>query len=480
MNKDRITRIVITFVIVGVLAVLWGKQSDLAYNVAQQRAILLGRYTLETMITLLTVTPILLCVLYGLWKKQTPQTPAEKRQGTFKLIALIVSILLAVVFVDVAMRLVRQQAVYVGDEQSYHRTPNQVHTGVFRDRPEFAFSYPNATPGYPDVAYTLTVDERGFRNPMRHEQYDWIVLGDSFAEGSSVTDEDVWTVRLAERRGVRIYNLGMSGGSPVTYLDTLQKFGVEMKPKVALYMLYEGNDLRDSNFRALRMEGKKKTSLSDRIFKASPLRHLIKASLVRTLGPVGRKRFSDAPAVHDPSHLMYPVAWLPIEIPAGGGYSYAFDVKRLEQHYITEEAFRATIAYAESLRLLEEAKQVCDAHGIALIFIYAPDAPSVLIEDILDRVPAEQLHAFMATRLKRLPDPETLVEELREGTQVRERIFRQFCAEKGIPFLSLTEPLRQKTQEGVRTYYTYDQHWTPDGHAAIAEYLSEHIPPTAE
>jgi len=115
-----------------------------------------------------------------------------------------------------------------------------------------------------------------------------------------------------------------------------------------------------------------------------------------------------------------------------------------------------------------------------LIFIYAPDAPSVLIEDILDRVPAEQLHAFMATRLKRLPDPETLVEELREGTQVRERIFRQFCAEKGIPFLSLTEPLRQKTQEGVRTYYTYDQHWTPDGHAAIAEYLSEHIPPTAE
>lgn len=476
MNKQKTNRLVLTVLILGALAVLWGRQSDLAYNVAQQRAILLGRYTLETTLMLLTVTPILLCVLFGLWKKHKPQTPGEKRQANFKLVALIVSILIAVVFADIAMRLVKKQAVYVGDEQTYHRAPNQVYHGVFRDRPEFAFSYPNATPGYPEVSYTLTVDEQGFRNPVRHDPYDWIVLGDSFAEGSSVSDEHIWTGRLAERRGVRIYNLGMSGGSPVTYLATLQKFGVPLSPKVALYMLYEGNDLRDSNFRRQKLEAPRKASLSDRIFKASPLRKLIKESLVRTLGPVNRNRFAGDPAVHDPSHIMYPVAWLPVEIPEGGGYGYAFDVKRLEQHYLTEEDFRQTRACTETLRLLSETKQVCDEHGIKLVLVYAPDTPSVLIEDILDRVPAEQLGAFMATRIKRLPDPDTLVEAIREGTQVRQRVFKEFCDDRQIPFLSLTDPLRQKTREGIRTYYSYDQHWTPEGHDVVAEFLSEHIP----
>lgn len=474
MNRDKGIRGVISVVIIAVLAVLWGRQSDLAYNVAQQRAILLGRYTLETTITLLIVTPILLCVLHGLWKKQTPRTSEEKRLANFKLFSLIVSIILALVFVDIAMRVFKRQQTYVGNEESYHRPPGQVYTGVFRDRPEFAFSYPNATPGYPDVPWVLTVDEQGFRNPVPYDNIDWIVLGDSFAEGSSVSDEQVWTTLLAEQRGVRLYNLGMSGGSPLTYLDTLRKFGLDMKPRVALYMLYEGNDLRDSNFRRSR-DGQRKMSLSRRIFRASPLRNLIKKSLVNMLGPVNSKRFYRDPAVHNPNHIMYPVAWLPLETPSGGGYGYAFDVKRMEQHHLTEENFRQTPACIESLRLLDDARRVCDEHGITLVFIYAPDKPHVFIEEIASRVPPAQLHAFMATRIDNLPEPETLLEQLREGTSVRERIFREFCREKDIPFISLTEPLRQNTQRGVRTYYTYDQHWSPEGHRIVAHYLNEQI-----
>jgi hypothetical protein len=475
MKKDKTIRIALTVIILGALAAMWAQQSDLAYNVAQQRAILLGRYTLETTLMLLIVTPILLCVLYGLWKKKnTDNDPHAKRIAEFKLIALFVSILMAMIFVDVAMRLAKRK-MYVGEEGSYHRAPGQVFTGVFRDRPEFAFTYPNAAKGYPDVSYTLTVDDQGFRNPVKYPQYDWIVLGDSFAEGSSVSDEHVWVNRLAEKRGIRLYNLGMSGGSPVTYLDTLQKVGVPLKPKAALYLLYEGNDLRESNFKQHKLDAPKKATLADRIFKVSPLRQLIRDSLVRILGPVGRNRYTKDPAVNDPAHIMYPVAWLPFQVPAGGGYGYAFDVKRLEQHYLTEEAFRKTVACTETQRLLGEAKQVCDDHGITLIVIYAPDAPNVLIEDILARVPAEQLHAFMATRLKKLPDAQTLLAALREGTQVRQRVIQQFCDDKGIAFLSLTQPLRQKTREGIRTYYTYDQHWTPEGHEVVADFLSETI-----
>lgn len=474
-NKDKTIRIVVSIGIVAVLAMLWGKQSDLAYNVAQQRAILLGRYTLDAMITLLVVTPILLAALWGLWKKKTPPADlAAQRLAKFKIISLVVSILLAIVFVDVALRLT-QRKVYVGTEQSYHRAPNNIYHGVFNDKPEFAFSYPKTLPGYPDVAYTLTVDARGFRNPQALDQADWIVLGDSFAEGSGVSDEQVWVRRLAEKRGVTIYNLGMSGGSPVTYLDTLQKFGVALNPKVALYMLYEGNDFRDSNFRAAKLEDPRKASLSERLFKASPLRRLIKESILRTFQPIGRDRFKNDATVFEPSHRMYPVAWLPIEIPAGGGYGYAFDVKRLEQHYITEEEFRQTVACKESLRLMQEAKAVCQANGIAMVVIYAPDTPHVLIDAIVSQVPAEQLRAFMATRQEDLPEAEAFVAALKEGLAVRQRVMEAFCRSEGLPFIALTDILSQKTLDGVKTYYAYDQHWTPDGHQVVADYLADCI-----
>lgn len=301
MNKEKIIRIAVTGIIVMVLALMWGLESDIAYNVAQQRPILLGRYTLEKTLALLIATPILLCVLIGQWTdKNKPADPKAKRLAAFKQISLTVSIILGIVVADVALRLSQRQHYVTDDDQqpSYHRVPNSVYEGVFHDRPEFAFSYPNPIEGYPPTPFVLTVDERGFRNPVRHERYDWIVLGDSFAEGSKVSDDQVWTARLAERRGVRLYNLGMSGGNPVTYLDTLKRFGLELRPKAVLYLLYEGNDLRNSIFRRQRVNGRERLSMWDVAFKASPLRQVLKDSLIRTLGPVGRKRFYNDSTIH--------------------------------------------------------------------------------------------------------------------------------------------------------------------------------------
>ena len=478
MNKDKIIRVTVTVVILAVLALMWGLESDLAYNVAQQRPILLGRYTLEKTIALLIATPILLLVLIGQWtKKKKTADPAAKRLATFKQISLTVSIILGIVIADVALRISQRQH-YVADnneQQSYHRVPNSVYKGVFYDRPEFPFSYPNPIEGYPPVPFVLTVDDQGFRNPVRHEQYDWLVLGDSFAEGSKVSDDQVWVTRLAEQRRVRVYNLGMSGGNPVTYLETLKRFGVPLQPKVVLYLLYEGNDLRNSNFRRRRVDGQEQLPLWDKIFKVSPLREVLKNSLIRLLGPIGKKRFYNDPAIHDPSHRMYPVAWLPFEVPAGSGHGYAFDVKRLEQHYVTEEGFRQSLACTESLQLLDQTRQICDENNMTLIFIYAPDKPHVLIEDICERVDPKQLYAFLNTRVKDLPEPEVLAARLYEGTQVRRRVFQEYCRENGIAFINLTEPLREETRKGVQTYYTFDQHWTPDGHEVVARYLSETI-----
>ena len=46
---------------------------------------------------------------------------------------------------------------------------------------------------------------------------------------------------------------------------------------------------------------------------------------------------------------------------------------------------------------------------------------------------------------------------------------RQWCERHGVPFCSITADLRQRASEGEQVYYTYDQHWTPDGHEIVAE-----------
>lgn len=474
MKKSKIIRIAGSVVILAVLVFLWGKQSDLAYNVAQQRDILLGRYKVDHVVTLIILTPILLLVLLGVWKDKKPRDELEKKKVLAKTIALTISIVISLVFVDVAMRLVRRQH-YIKDGVSYHRAPNKVFNGIFQDKPVAIFSYPRQTNTYPDVQYTLTVDSQGFRNLSELADCDWLILGDSFAEGSGVDDEQVWPVILGDIRDKTISNLGMSGGSPVTYLDTLKKFGIDRKPETVICLLYEGNDFRDSNFAQHKLDDPKKATLFDKTFKASPLRRLMKDSLIRFLGPVDAKRFYNDPSCNEPGHPMYPVAWLPIQVPAAGGPSYTIVLKRVLQHFMTEDVFRKTLACTESLRLLYEAKTLCDDNDIELIVVYAPDKPHVLMNEVTRQVPAEQLYAFLDLKAKKLPAVGQLGDELNKAVNVRVNVIRKFCDESEIKFIDLTGPLKKATASGIQTYFTYDQHWTPDGHKVVAQFLSETI-----
>ena len=104
------------------------------------------------------------------------------------------------------------------------------------------------------------------------EKYDVVALGDSFAEGSRVSDNQVWSARLAKKTKSTVYNLGMSAGHPGTYLETLKKFGLALSPKTVICLLYEGNDFRDSNYR-------NKNGLGDRLedcLKESPIHRAVR------------------------------------------------------------------------------------------------------------------------------------------------------------------------------------------------------------
>jgi hypothetical protein len=471
--KKKHLNLALVFVVLLVNIILWSIPSELAYNVAQQREILLGRYTVEHLTTLLLLIPVSLLIVNGLLSKKKEKTEKQKRESLFKTIVLVVSIILCIVVADISLRLLKQRR-YVGNKTSYHRTPNQVIKGINKDVPVTAFTYPLAHAGYPDVPYTITVDKRGFRNTTNLEIYDVVTLGDSFTEGSHVSDEHAWPVVFSNKSNLKVYNLGMSGGSPLTYLDTLEKYGLTLSPKTVICSIYEGNDFRGSNFEATKEE--KRVSLKSRI-KSSPLRNAIKNGLIHLFGPVNSKRFSKNTAnLNSPSNPMYAVSWIPVGIPqTSEAKYYAFKIKRLLAHFDTKDNIQNSFGCQSLIQYLSEINRACKEQGIRFIILYIPDKPHVVLPPLKNKLSTEQIHAFMSLKAKSLPEPDELMEKLYLRLEAHESIIAELCKKDSIEFISLTEPLQQEMLKGRQVYYTYDQHWTPLGQLVAAETLTNYL-----
>ena len=361
LSKTILLKWVATSVIILVNLLLLVQPCDLAYNVAQQRDVLLGRYTVDQTVKLIILVPVSLLVVKAIWSsKKKKKNAREKRENLFKIIALSASIVFSILILDVFLRLVQHRR-YIGNRTYYNRVPNKVDHGINRDIPPTAFSYPLTPPGYPDIKYTLTIDKRGFRNSTDLEKYDVLTLGDSFTEGSHVSDEQVWPVLFAKKNNYTVYNLGMSGGSPFTYLETLKKFGLQMAPKMVICMLYEGNDFRSSSF--VPKKNRQRWSL-ETLYRSSPLRLSVKRALIRCLGPIGNNR-QNVKAVKNndaelcpPSHPLWAVSWLPLAVPEGPDAKYyTFKVKGLLDHFLSKDDLLHSASSQALFDILHEMNQ---------------------------------------------------------------------------------------------------------------------------
>jgi hypothetical protein len=464
-----------TAVLVVVNFLLWAIPSNVAYLIAQNRDVLLGRYGVTRLTWMFLMIPISLMALYLIWSNEK-----NKKKRQFQIISLTLSIIAPLILIDVFMRLTRDKH-YIIHRGYYHLAPHKVFRGTFHDVPENAYSYPNMRPGYPDIEYSLTTDKRGFRNKTDLDKYDIVVLGDSFAEGSNVTDDQIWAHLLAQKGNLTVYNLGMAAGHSGTYLETFKRFGVDLSPKLVLCMVYEGNDFRDSNF-------EREDTLGYRLsgyFKRSPLRLTLENLMIRHLGTKDN-RIPENPAISgrnrtnnktniDPA-LLNALSWLPIAVPDGPDEkSYAFTVKSLLADFENRESFLHSKGYQKTLIDLRQIKKMCNDKNINLVIVYAPDKPHVLLPLIQSKVPAEKLRAFMALKQDNLPPTEEIMETILARVEIRESAVEEFCRSESIGFISLTEPMRKGITGGQQLYFTYDDHWTPLGHEVVANTISHYI-----
>lgn len=87
-------------------------------------------------------------------------------------------------------------------------------------------------------------DEFGFNNPLGiHQSLVYsIVLGDSFVQGACVPPGQDLTSHL-RANGISAINLGADGNGPLLELATLREYGARLRPKVVIWVYFEGNDL---------------------------------------------------------------------------------------------------------------------------------------------------------------------------------------------------------------------------------------------
>lgn len=356
------------------------------------------------------------------------------------------------------------------------------------DAPRPARTYPDAPPGFPDAEIVLTTDADGLRNPELADRWDVVVSGDSFAEGSMVSDDEVWSARLAAALGCRVRNVAMSGATPEVYLNNLLAFGRAGSPRLAVVSVYEGNDFKRHGPAQAALPGdvgapddlRARLAAWRRLaFEDSPVRARLKRALLGSLGPVRR----NAPMPEDPG-----LSWMPIEIEAPAGrHHYAFEPKELLRLLIPRDRFERSPAWTDNAAAFRSITRWAEAEGVALLFLYVPSKPHVVLPLVRDRIPPEALRAFAAFQAHELPPAERFAEQVARELDDVERVFLDFCAAEGLRCLSATEALRGEIAAGRQVYFTYDPHWTRLGHEVVGELVARRIradgllpdPPTA-
>lgn len=99
-----------------------------------------------------------------------------------------------------------------------------------------------------DFDVRFTTDEHGFRNdPRWPAQADVIIVGDSLSFGYGVNQEHAWPRIIAkELRPARVINLSLPGTGPPQYLRVYKKYGTSLRPRLLLFCIFSGNDIRDT------------------------------------------------------------------------------------------------------------------------------------------------------------------------------------------------------------------------------------------
>jgi hypothetical protein len=291
--------------------------------------------------------------------------------------------------------------------------------------------------GIPDPArYHVDVryDHKGFRNDRDYEQADIAVIGDSFVEAAIVPFDQTFVEHIEKQTGVPTVNLGQIAYGLKQELEVLKRFALPLSPKVVVWALFGGNDLRDIDGYESMVEHfgepREPAPLGKRTF--------FRNFLVAVSGTL-TNRFRRQPSENALNH--------------SGLFQRADGVSERVYFGQTNKPVTAS-EWDVTVETLTEANRLSKQAGARFIVVYIPRKFRVYREYLELQVDTE----IAGWRVNDLPDR-----------------MDKWCKENDIAYIDTTPILKESAAEGISPYFIDDVHWNTLGHrlagAGIVGYL---------
>jgi hypothetical protein len=323
--------------------------------------------------------------------------------------------------------------------------------------------------------YKFQTDEKGFPNEeyQERDQYDIVIAGDSFMIR---TAPKTWIESLRDLTGQSVLALGAPSWGPLNETEAIKQYGLDKKPKVAMVMYFEGNDLFNTEQylerQATGMSWKEydfsNTSLGEQL--VTP--HLIE---------YGLKQIFPA-AASAPLEYRYPVT---ASTEAGPIQTVLKDFHLLPMS-ASYDVMAKSDEFAAISQSLTEMKREAEAQGTRLVVVYIPSKEHIYwsriwdptdVNNILERSVTVKLSAGEHGHFEWEPTYLSY-DEFNRNHNAQEQLLTDFTRDNNIEFLNLTPTFWEQGIKRGELYHYADPHWNQAGNdlaaQTIAEYLKTH------
>lgn len=291
---------------------------------------------------------------------------------------------------------------------------------------------------------TFTYDESGYRNESPPDVAHVVLLGDSYVEGSYVSDEQTVARQLEKLLDRPVINLGVAGYGPMQELIVLRRDAVKYRPRVAVVFFFEGNDLYDDeafeNAQLAAAPSVDETLSDARGFARNDSwrrRSFSRAVLLRL------RRWANPVVASQAPYFGF------LQVPGQNRDKVYFaDYAAVPWSDWVEERWNR----AETT--LERAVVFGRENGIQVLLVFVPIKFRVY-RSLLE-VPAGN------------PARSWTVWPIRDR-------FAEFCDSNDVICIDLTDPFVQAASRGAMPYSAVDSHWSREGHALVAELLATEL-----
>ena len=263
---------------------------------------------------------------------------------------------------------------------------------------------------------------------------DIAVIGDSFVEAAIIPLEKSLVKQLESRLNVPTVNLGQIAYGLRQELEVLKRYALPLSPKLVVWVLFGGNDLRDVDSYEKDLENFGQPVDVQPLERRLLTRNLLVASS-NILSTVFRVR---------PGKIAYDRS----------GLFTRNDSKRERVYFGQTSDPWTDHQWGVATDTLMTAKRLSNESATDFVVVYIPRKYRIY-RDYIEVDPATSIASWDIAAL-----PEALA---------------RWCAENGIEFIDTTPRLAEVVAKGIHPYFIDDVHWNSLGHEIAADTIIEYL-----